>query len=341
MTSYVDESEISSLTDAQEIAVTLLSIPSACLSILGSSLIIYLFIKSEHKTPYKRLLLGMSLCDIVISFGVPFQWILVPQATSQRVWAVGNDATCTALGIWWQLSFSAFWYNGMLTFYYLLTIRYGITDKIFSWRVEPFMHVMSVGYPLVTALIGAGMGFYSENELSQGCWVKDYPRNCGTDPTETGETCKSTVIAWIFGGIPVFLMVVFIAVNNTLIYIHVRRTIYRSRRRSFLPTAASDAQTKRVRAVATQAFLYVTAFVLTSVWIVSIKILESMGFDGQHDDQIYFLLVGASVFSPLSGFFNLLIYLRPRYLRTRGDFPRGEPLVGGSESALWRGSGAA
>jgi hypothetical protein len=78
---------------------------------------------------------------------------------------------------------------------------------------------------------------------------------------------------------------------------------------------------KRVRDVATQAFLYVAAFFVTYFVPVLLRILESFGFRPADEDKVYTLLVISHISLPLIGFFNLLIYIRPRYLRTRSEFP--------------------
>lgn len=63
---------------------------------------------NPKKTPYKRILFAMSACDIIASTNFGWQNFLVPEETSQRVWAFGNDASCTATGTLTQFSFSSY-----------------------------------------------------------------------------------------------------------------------------------------------------------------------------------------------------------------------------------------
>lgn len=364
-----DNTEISNLSDAQEIALSLLPIPSSILSIIGSSTIIYLVLfnnnmrsknnnhrrsnssnsSSSSSSTYRRILLGMSICDLIISTAWACSGFLMPSDSSQRVWAFGNDATCTALGFLTQFGFSGFLYYGALSYYYVLTIRWGMRDARFSKCLEPIMHVICIGYPLATAFFGVGLGIFYENELGIGCWINNYPDNCGSGPNETGEPCMSSTIAWLIGGTVILFILASLLVNNIVIYVHVRRTITRSRRRHFTSTvvcsaaaerrtstaaagrgtrishaaqqqADDDSQMRRIRAVAAQCFLYVAAFVVSYSWGVVVRILEGMGYDAKDEASIYALLVGQAVFGPLPGWFNLMIYLRPRYLRIRNDF---------------------
>lgn len=313
------DEDTSTLTDAQEKLLSLLPILPTLASTVASGTILYLVYTSGFKTSYKRILFGLSVADIITSVTFSLQPFLPPSETSQLVWASGNDATCTFLGTLTQLALASVLYNGVLSYYYLLTIRFGVKEKTFATRFEPWMHALAIAYPLFTSLIGAGMGFYHELELGPGCWVTDYPAGCLDD---TGE-CKSPLIAWIFSGIWVVVVLLSIVVNNLVIFLAVKEQLTRGRRHSI----QSDRQTKRIQAVATQAFLYVAAFFGTFVWNVTLRIMESRYYDAQDQATFFPLLVVQAVLVPSTGVFNLCIYLRPRYLKTRTDCP--------AESRLW------
>lgn len=121
-------SEIPTLTDSQEKVLSLLFVFSGTLSVLGSSIIVFKILKNLKKaTPYDRLMLGLSGFDIVASLTYILTPFILPQETSMRVWARGTDGTCTFLGFLSQLSFAAVFYNCMLSFYYLLTVRFGVS----------------------------------------------------------------------------------------------------------------------------------------------------------------------------------------------------------------------
>jgi hypothetical protein len=313
------ESEISTLSDTQERLLSSLSLLSGSLSVLGSSMIVYLVIQNSRKTPYKRILLGLSLCDIVASITYAIQAFLLPADTSQRIWARGTDATCSFTGFLTQLAFSAIWYNGMLSYYYLLTVRFGVKTATMASRFEPWIHLLCVGYNLGTAIVGYAMGFYSEMELGQGCWIAEYPEGCEV----TGD-CTGATIGWIFGGLPTVYMFLSIIINNLLIYCFVRRTTRRTSRKSL---RGRNHQQNRIQAVATQALLYVGTFLLAYSWAFAVKVAESLGFQAQDEARIFPVLVLQAIFLPMHGFFNLIVYSRPNYLRCRQIFPR--------ESRLW------
>jgi hypothetical protein len=316
---------VSTVTDQQERILSLLPIIPSILSVFGSLTIIHMVLTSKRRsTPYKRLLLGMSICDTILSLTFPLYAFLVPHQSSHRIWAVGNDASCNVMGFFSQFTFAGILYNGMLSYYYLLTVRYGYKDPQMSKCAEPVMHIVSIAYPVITGLIGVIFGFYSELELGIQCWVNDYPRNCGSLDGQSGEPCLSPTIGWIFGGAVVFFVIISIVVNNVIIYRFVRQTIYRGRRKSTFRAGQDkdDSQTRRVQAVATQGFLYVGCFLLSYSWPILIRILEgAVAADASWESTLYPVLVCSGIFMPLQGFCNLLVYARPNYMRTRREHP--------------------
>lgn len=236
--STLDERDISSLSDTQDKVLALLPIVPALLSFLGSASIIYMVLSNPKRTPYRRILCGFSCFDCPSSLVYPLQSFLLPAETSQRVWAAGNDATCTALGFFMQLFFATMFYNGMLSFYFLLVVRFGVREEVLARRYEPWMHGLAIGWPLVTALVGLGMGLYHEFDVANGCWITEYPEGC--DHVGSVVECQSATIAWIVSGGWAFFFMLAIFINNTIIYFHVRNTIQRGRQRSSSTMGASS-----------------------------------------------------------------------------------------------------
>eukprot|EP00980_Cylindrotheca_fusiformis_P011759 scaffold2799_cov117-Cylindrotheca_fusiformis.AAC.6 len=90
--------------------------------------------------------------------------------------------------------------------------------------------------------------------------------------------------------------------------------------------ALNQEQLRRLRLVSSQALLFVASYVMVSIWRGILS-----GFEGTaetHDEKhallvrIYPIMVLHSIFAPLQGFFNLLVYIRPKYLKWRHVYPR-------------------
>ncbi|CAJ1960328.1 unnamed protein product [Cylindrotheca closterium] len=220
---------------AQEMALAILPIPSAILSIIGSSIIIYMSVSTRRKrkwTPYTRLLLGLSFYDIVASITLGMATFLRDKDTSPRPLSFGSSGTCSMVGFFNQLSYGTICYNGMLSFYFLLTARFGRSNAYVARVVEPWMHLVSNGFAVITSVVALVIGAYGEMAHSNGCWVANYPRECGG---EDGPVCKSRLIGWLYFGLPAIIVLICLLVNNSIIFMFVRRQTISLR----MPSSAS------------------------------------------------------------------------------------------------------
>jgi hypothetical protein len=122
-------------------------------SIIGSGMIIrdilspkkvrngrVLDIKTKLKSMTRRILLLMSICDIIYGF---FAWIMgswmVPSST-KAFWAAGNQATCRAQGflqLWFYGSSTLL--NASLSITYVLTVNFGWKEKDFLRWIPQFI----------------------------------------------------------------------------------------------------------------------------------------------------------------------------------------------------------
>jgi hypothetical protein len=114
-----------------------------------------------------------------------------------------------------------------------------------------------------------------------------------------------------------------------------RSSIFKSMKRVLSQPAHSaaqgrpgaDPQLQRVRAVATQAFFYVGAFMITYVPAAGVRILAGLDMGAEEEGKFFPLLLIQSLMLPSQGLFNVLVYIRPSFWRTRRDYP--------NESIVW------
>jgi hypothetical protein len=314
----------SQLTYRQEVVLVFLPLVPSLLSILCSVNIIVMVWRSKDVIdPYQRILFALSAVDVVYSTTFAIQPFLLPANTSQRPFAVGTQATCSLSGAMFQFgSTSQIIYFGVLSYYYLFTVRFGWRSRDFARWVEPPMHLVAVGWPLATAIAGSVVGVYDELDLDSGCWIDNYPRGCYDDCTDIDEPkgcyddCTSGTMGWVAMGMWFVFVLISVVVNNVVIYVYVLRTTRRvSRQRlgsSYLGNR--DSQIEKIRMVRTQALLYVASFLSSYAWTLMLQVMESGGYSRGHDGQKRYplLLLQASI-RPLAGCFNMIVYLRPRY----------------------------
>ena len=355
-----DAIDSSALSETQEKILSLSSQFPVLLSIVGSSVIIFHVWQHPSSStslpaPYRRILLMLSACDILNSITLALAPFLNHDAW---VWSFGNEATCTMLGTLQQLALSTVWYSGLLSLYFVMTVRWGWKQEDFGRKVEPWWHVGIWLFSIITSFTGAVMGFYGPLNLGPGCWVKDYPEGCYEDPN---MSCNLS-IGFIFGGIPVTSMLLLLIADNLLLYCHVRKTIGKGYKydvtrqtqpqasqvdsaieapqnilvtssapnldksaRSECRISCRSNQETRVRDVGTQSFLYVTTYFLAFLWTYILRTIEAAGYVNER--KLFPLLLIQSIFLPSQGFFNMLVFLRPTYVRLRRKFP--------NKSRLW------
>jgi len=103
------------------------------------------------------------------------------------------------------------------------------------------------------------------------------------------------------------------------------------------------------RQVIVQALLYSLVFINTITWSSMETIYYLIGKEYDDFGDQYWISILALTFFPLQGFFNFLIFIRPRYLKNRNHlnnhgrlrafweavwYPNGTRLGGGSQSTL-------
>ena len=109
---------------------------SGSLSVAGSSTILYLLFLRKDRTTYHRLLLGMSFLDVLSSFWAALSTLPVPAYTGV-IGGHGTMGTCTAQGYFVQLSVGVPLYTAMLSVFFMLKVRYNVSDQIMARRLEP------------------------------------------------------------------------------------------------------------------------------------------------------------------------------------------------------------
>ena len=287
------------LTTRQERVLAFVPLVSSCLSLLGSITIIRLIIlrKKFSKFTYDRILFALSCTDVLMSMDVALFAFLTPRETSRRIYSIGNSTTCKAIASLFTLGGTgSFLYSGMLSFYFLLKIRYQVTDSKMKNVYERYFHVIAIGLPLTTTIVGISLDVFDESRFGPGCWVVDRP-----------------MFGWISTALPYFIILPAVIINNVLIFCSVRATLDK-RRDSIANRQAAD---NRLKTVAVQSFMYVSSFLLAFTWSGAARVLESQDFHEDSEGDMYLLLVLQAIFSPMQGIFNMIIYVRPRYMDQR------------------------
>jgi len=146
---------------------------TAALSLLGSTYILEHVATSakRRRQPYHRILFGMSLMDL--TFAVKNFLTTWPIPADAGIYlASGTTETCTAAGFFGHAaSLSSSLYNGSLTAYFLLTIRYRWFPRKFARRAEAWAHSVPLLVGWSTALAALPLRLFNPIE-----WVSEADR---------------------------------------------------------------------------------------------------------------------------------------------------------------------
>mmetsp|Transcript_48711 Transcript_48711/g.72318 ORF Transcript_48711/g.72318 Transcript_48711/m.72318 type:complete len:460 (-) Transcript_48711:364-1743(-) len=289
---------------------------SGTLSVMSSSSIICTILlnrRRKFRLVYHRLVFSMSIMDILVSCAHALSTAALPVGTPGSWGAIGNDATCTMQGFLTQTGVAVPMLNGMLSMYYLLTIRYGIRENFIRNHIEPFMHAIPILYAFTTASLGLALNLYSPVEFNTFCWISTV--SC-ENSVAVGCTRNSQAIMTrrFFYGAVVSFNFIFIPVVMVAVYWTVSRQeqLLRNRHRDSITVVSCN----RSRKVAHQGMAYVAAFYMTYAWGVTLH-----GVNDHKGVIVVPLIFMTRFFAPLQGFFNYIIYIRPSFLNVRKENP--------------------
>jgi hypothetical protein len=263
---------------------------------------------------------GLSIADILQSITSFLGSWPIPRDFPYTFFAYGTTQTCTAAGFFAQLNAPCLGlYNSALALYYLLEIKY-------RWPTAKIVHVEWVAHIVIwciglgTAIAGIFLNLY--NPLDGWiCYISEYPPGCldslrhdGSTTCERGDNAWIYLLLWFF--VPGWFSFVCQVTALTIVY---REVLRQERMNERFVFADHDDVRRRNRsnAVFGQALWYGVAFCLTWMFPTISKIAVLV--TGQKHVALGFL---SATFYPLQGFWNWIIYNRPKYVMYVREHPR-------------------
>jgi hypothetical protein len=159
---YIDRfKDIGWADESQLVDITILQRVMGSISLAGSIYVIQdvLQNKSKRNHTYHRLMVGLSISDVLSSF---FVQILstAPVPKGYHVLAIGNLATCDAQGFFVFLClFTTILYNCSLATYYLVQLKYNWINRRIK-ALEKWLHIVPWSVGLTYAIAGLALNMY-------------------------------------------------------------------------------------------------------------------------------------------------------------------------------------
>ena len=293
---------------------------SASLSLVCSTTIIYKISRSNTKlnSPYSRLIFGLSVYDAISSFANCASSMPIPRDHEPDVWgALGNETSCRIQGFLFLATIvNSPFYNLSLCIYSLCIIKYSMTDKAFSKRIETPLHVIPFIFGSFAAIFTLSMGYI--NVAGNVCFVGSQ----STAKREEKELSKVLLLGII--AIPCGIVFLAIMLIMGVIFCTVWKQEMVMKQYRFTPaittTTTTTSSTDRprslsrrhgkIQAVKSRAFQYFLVYLVTFVPPTIIRFIGRG--DYQYSDTPVFLLIMGRFLFPLQGFLNMCVHLHPQ-----------------------------
>jgi hypothetical protein len=196
---FGDDPDDSGVTTGRQMTIAIIPHFTAALSFFGSLYIVIDILRDKNKLQkmtYHRLMLGMSISDLLASFFLFLSTWPVPKETTGVFAAMGNMQTCAVQGFFIQLGVATFLYTAFLAVYYLLMMRYHWKERDFR-TLEKIWHGFAILLTLGTAIAALCMKLY--NNANIWCWIAPLPLDCLNSSKNDGEsTCERGDNAYIY-----------------------------------------------------------------------------------------------------------------------------------------------
>ena len=334
-------------------ALSIIRATSAVISTISSSLLIWMLARSTKRftTTQHRILLGMSIFDIIMSLSYAHFNAMAPSEMSYIVWnAHGNEVSCAVVGYFSLIGLiGVLLYQCSLNVYYLLVIKFGKTDRYIRMKAEPFLHGVPILVTLIFTLPQIPYKNFNSNTDGACIWPSYEPPHCiGYEFMEVREGFSipcgrgrdspevfSYLSTIFFLGTPIFIGVIL-----GVMYVHVRKqekrmarfgvgslnlnegangsteandnSICSRIRKWFTKKRSSSPEQSNSRGVLQQAAAFSCAYFLTWGWFIIYRFVEHAGADVP-----LWLEYMVNIFSTLQGFFNLIVFIYPKVVKAK------------------------
>lgn len=274
--------------------------------------------------PYTRIIFGLAISDVIQSLGILISPFAAPSETPEAIFARGNTRSCEYAGFLLSGAVAVPMYTVLLMFYFYARVRWKLSKIEFAKRYEKYGHGFIILWTLIGALFSTINGDINASRYGSLCVMHPYPIGCDKDPDSYGECTRgrhSIRNAAILQYGPVCIsFILLVAMLIILIWtvfreeriLHIQNLTALRRRNhregDVLPQQVEqNGSYPLTRETCIQACLYISAFLLCYVFIL-INVI-SIFLLGEGPQWTFYAI---SLFWPISGLFNILIYIRPK-----------------------------
>ncbi|GFH56498.1 hypothetical protein CTEN210_12974 [Chaetoceros tenuissimus] len=135
-----------------------------------------------RQSPYSRIIFGLSFGDIMLSLGLVLGPFAAPKGTRGATWAIGNVASCEAIGFIMNMGISGVpFYVAFLAFYFDQRVRHKLSRQAFARKYETKLHILIWLYPIIGGIVAICLDFFNPGIRGNVCIMTNQPLKCKTN----------------------------------------------------------------------------------------------------------------------------------------------------------------
>jgi hypothetical protein len=314
---------------------------TATLSALSSIVIIYVISKSSKGffgSVYHRIMVGMSMADILQSITMAFTTLPMPtdMIYDQFQGLIhGTEITCRIQGSIYLYGYlSGNTYIIFLLYYYYCAIHLNMADFRFRKYFEPILHAFSILFSLAIAIMCWTFDFIKPSPMYSFCTVSLYPYwckgpdDCLSDERSYSRTAKvlSLITTFTLGITGMFGIVCLIIIVRSM---YVRERSFLQEQNIMANETAKGTDDRIARQVAWDDFIYTKRVMRQSLYYVLaylsayiFPIIRTVAyFAGAQYPKSTWYQICFVLMRPSQGVLNLLIFLYHKIWKLQRQFP--------------------
>ena len=332
------------LTLKQKLHIQIAGMVSSSVSFAASSTMVFMILSRSDgalSTPYRRLILAISISDMVLSGGLFLGPLMIPVDTGTgSILAHGNTISCEVNGFFITIGSGAVpLYISSLCVYFLCKIKIGMTNESFYYYVERWLHACIIIFNITGAILGLASDGFNPIGNDNFCSFAGFPINCDIATGADAEECLRGQNAYkytvIFTHLPFLGSLIIIIGIMIMISCHAfrERNLYMASSDE-IPTRCCATKCMRLNATeeehqkedetaadhaARLHYLYVketvkqaALYFLTYILLYSFPIAISIAHLTNGKSASFAMLFALFTVYPLGGLFNILVYTRPK-----------------------------
>lgn len=237
-----------------------------------------------------------------MSIGLLLGQVLSPEDTPDAMFSKGTVASCEVIGYITLIGFFAYLLNTLcLTYYFLKRVKYKMTPQDFAQRQEKIICTLAWLYAIYIATFALKRQEINATQYGSTCAIAASPWECRTNEDIECVRGAGSRLTISISGITMLLSFLCQFTVLTSFTCH----IYKAE--SELEYTRESQTTSLTKQAAQQSILYIASFMIVYSGPVIAIFLR---FSGNENPPGNFWII--SIFQPLGGVLNMLIYTRPK-----------------------------